>query len=196
MTRPSVPPPTDDRRCTATTRSGERCTQYAIRGGTVCRMHGGGSPKVRRAAARRVALADAEVVVRRSVAARGPLTLPDVYQALLDTAGTVVGWRDLLTERLDELGGQLTYQDSVGNERVKADVLLFQKALDQATRTLELIARLDIDSRATALSTRQGDAIADVIEQTLAALHLTPEQEAAAPPLLHRALLALTRDQL
>ena len=41
----------DSRRCTAKSkRSQRRCRRAAIRGGTVCPMHGGGSPKVKLAA--------------------------------------------------------------------------------------------------------------------------------------------------
>jgi len=37
----------DPLRCTARTRSGQRCGSKPIRGGTVCRMHGGGAPQVK-----------------------------------------------------------------------------------------------------------------------------------------------------
>ena len=40
--------------CKATNRQGEPCGQPAIRGGTVCRYHGGAAPQVAAAAARRV----------------------------------------------------------------------------------------------------------------------------------------------
>jgi hypothetical protein len=40
--------------CQARRRDGTRCHAYAIEGGSVCRMHGGGSPKVRDAARRRL----------------------------------------------------------------------------------------------------------------------------------------------
>lgn len=44
------------RRCTAKARTtGDRCGNYAIVGGTVCRMHGGAAPQVRLAARARLA---------------------------------------------------------------------------------------------------------------------------------------------
>lgn len=36
--------------CTAKRRNGSQCLNYAIKGATVCRMHGGSAPQVRRAA--------------------------------------------------------------------------------------------------------------------------------------------------
>jgi hypothetical protein len=45
----------DERRCTATNRSGQRCRKAAILGGTVCRNQGGGAPQVKQKAAERLA---------------------------------------------------------------------------------------------------------------------------------------------
>ncbi len=42
------------RRCSARRHGGLPCRAYAIAGGSVCRMHGGGSPAVQAAARRRV----------------------------------------------------------------------------------------------------------------------------------------------
>lgn len=50
------------RRCGRKTRTGEPCKAWPIEGADVCRMHGGGSPKVKAAAARRVAEAKARKV--------------------------------------------------------------------------------------------------------------------------------------
>jgi hypothetical protein len=44
-----------DRKCTAMSKqSKQRCGRYAIRGGTVCVIHGGKSPQVQRSAAERL----------------------------------------------------------------------------------------------------------------------------------------------
>lgn len=42
-------------RCSARRKSGSECKNWAIRGGAVCRMHGGGAPQVKRKAAQRIA---------------------------------------------------------------------------------------------------------------------------------------------
>lgn len=43
--------------CTARRRNGEPCLNYAIKGATVCRMHGGSAPQVRAAAQTRILMA-------------------------------------------------------------------------------------------------------------------------------------------
>jgi len=45
-------PRKDRRQCEADRRDGARCSAPAIPGGTVCRVHGGSAPQVRRAATR------------------------------------------------------------------------------------------------------------------------------------------------
>lgn len=54
--KPGMPGSVNDtRRCTATAhRTGERCKAPAIRGGSVCRVHGGSAPAVRKAAKERL----------------------------------------------------------------------------------------------------------------------------------------------
>jgi len=54
----------DARKCTATNRAGNPCGGLAIRGGAVCRMHGGGSPAVKQSARQRVLEASDPVAAR------------------------------------------------------------------------------------------------------------------------------------
>lgn len=70
----------ESRRCTATSHgTGERCRRSAIRGGTVCRTHGGAAPQVQRKAAQRLAIMTGqEALERLSNHARA-----DVWPAIL-----------------------------------------------------------------------------------------------------------------
>lgn len=171
-TRPWGYAVTAPKRCKAHNRQGNPCGQYAVPGATVCHYHGGSVPAVKRAAARRLAQEEAAELVAARVEARGPLTLPEVYSELLATAGEVVGWRDLLAGKVAELE-RLHGPDHNGDERVKADVQLFERAMDRAARVLELIARLDLDTRLAALDARTGDALARVIRRVLDRAEMT-----------------------
>lgn len=176
------------RRCTATNRKGEQCRKAPIPGATVCTAHGGRSPQVIAAARRRLALVEAEREVAQLAAATGPLTLSDVYRELLHTGALAIAWRDTLAATVHRMAEYGTGED--GN-LIRADVALYERALDRTARVLELVARLDLDSRLVALTVRQGEQLADVLRGALGAADVTPAQEAAAwaalPRLLRRA---------
>jgi hypothetical protein len=48
----------DPRKCTATNRAGQPCGKYSMRGGTVCRAHGGAAPQTQAKAQAMVELAE------------------------------------------------------------------------------------------------------------------------------------------
>lgn len=100
-------------RCTAKSRqSGERCKNYAIAGGTVCRFHGGATPSVKRKAALRLAsLVDPAIgtLAREMVTADKSSDRQRAANSILDRAGITRGQsaeldvaRALLLERLLE----------------------------------------------------------------------------------------------
>lgn len=99
--------------CTAKSRqTGERCKNYAIRGGTVCRFHGGATPSVKRKAALRLAaLVDPAIATlgREMVKADKSSDRQRAANSILDRAGITRGQsaeldvaRALLLERLLE----------------------------------------------------------------------------------------------
>lgn len=87
--------PHGPQRCTGTSkRSGKRCARWATPGATVCYYHGGGSPKVKAAAARRVAQAEA----------RRQLDIPnhiDPRDALAEELARTIAWVRWLSHKVD-----------------------------------------------------------------------------------------------
>lgn len=90
--RAANPLPTDQRQCTARTRQGNRCRQRPILGATVCRMHGGAAPQVKRAAQLRLLelIAPAIATLAREMAT-APFSADRQRAAnsILDRAGVV-----------------------------------------------------------------------------------------------------------
>lgn len=177
--------------CAATNRRGEPCQKPPIPGGRVCSAHGGKAPQVRAAAERRIALQQAEAHVAASIDATKRLDLAGVYEEMLRTAALAVQWRDRWQERVDELQQIRYVAPGAGTEQVRAEVQLLERAMDRTTRTLELIARLDLDSRVKRLSEDQGELVARALNRALDAGDLTPAQrdtvEAALAVELRRA---------
>lgn len=122
-------------RCEATARSGEQCKRSATPGATVCRMHGGAAPQVRKAAQRRKVQSDALVQAQRMVARAGVDS--DPIEHLLDSlhlsAQLVYVWGTMVAaideraeEETDERGflrGELGY-DEVESGKGFTDVIV------------------------------------------------------------------------
>lgn len=109
-------PAVNPRQCTARARSGARCRQQAVRGTTVCRMHGGTAPQVqRKARLRLLELIDPAIttLAREMTTAKASVDRQRAANSILDRAGfgrqntaeTEVA-RALLIDRLLQLRGE------------------------------------------------------------------------------------------
>lgn len=109
--------PTPRRQCTAKNRRGTRCEQAPIKGGTVCKTHGGSAPQVRRKAALRLQeLIDPAigVLAREMVTAEKSADRQRAANSVLDRAGvprtaTVLDGdsaKALLAERIMAMRGE------------------------------------------------------------------------------------------
>lgn len=93
--------PDPESRCTATARStGKQCGRKAMAGATVCDMHGGKAPQVRRAAETRAARVDAEAQAQRMVARAGVDADPieHLLESLHRAAALVEVWGEMVSK--------------------------------------------------------------------------------------------------
>lgn len=112
MSDPSTVQPIN--RCTAHRRNGDACKNAAVKGASVCRVHGGSAPQVRRAAAVRLLMA-ADSVAGELVKIALSKTASDATKVqaifgILDRAGLSP------RQQIDvdvEVGGKLTVYDRV-----------------------------------------------------------------------------------
>jgi hypothetical protein len=106
--------------CIATNRQGGQCRRQAIKGGTVCRYHGGASPQVKRAAEARAARMEAHAIAERMVARAGvdadPIEhlLESLHRAaaLVEVWGQMVAALDAAAET--EAAGRGTLRGELG----------------------------------------------------------------------------------
>lgn len=116
------------RQCTAKNRRGERCEKAPIKGGTVCKTHGGSAPQVRRKAALRLLeLVEPAIAVlaREMVNADKSSDRQRAANSVLDRAGvprtaTVIDGdsaKALLFERINALRAEADVPELTDDEK-------------------------------------------------------------------------------
>lgn len=186
-----APPPPDELRCRAhSKRTKERCGNWAMKEQKVCKWHGGGAKQNMAAAAERIATK--KIIKYAAENLKGDVaftSIRDVYNELLDAAGTAKTWRLILQQRVAEM-------DSFGYagvtaEQIKAEVQLFERAVDRTVHISETIARLNLDERRQALDEHMGMMVADVIRNVLNDLELSQQQWTQVPAVVAKRLREL-----
>lgn len=162
MTRP---------KCSSRRTDGQPCGNWPIKGGTVCGSHGGKAPQVKAKARERIAEQQARAELAR-------LNLPpvdDPLSMLASVAAEVVAWKDAMAVKVNALTS-LRY-GTEGGEQLRAEVALWERALDRCERFLTAMARLNIDERLAAISEARAEMI---ITMLAAALERTVPEHADA----------------
>ncbi|MEV0090457.1 HGGxSTG domain-containing protein [Streptomyces sp. NPDC050738] len=183
--------PTPERRCTAKAkRSGNPCQHWALQGQTVCRSHGGKAQQNLKAGKKRVTEAKIEDETRRALARLdvGPVDNP--LTALSEIAGQVIAWKDALAERVNELT-RIRFTDDKGAEQLRAEVALYERAMDRCVNVLGTIGRLKIDERLAAINEQQAGVVIGAIEAALAYAGITGPEATAAKQVAARKLRAV-----
>ncbi|MFI7628421.1 hypothetical protein [Microbispora rosea] len=163
---------TDKRRCTGTAKStGERCKKPPLPGATVCKTHGGGAPQVIRKAAERVAEQEALKIMEKYEPQAPPVE--DPITALLGLAGEITHFKNFLGARVSEMRAQeWRFTDDKGAEQLRAEIALYERALDRTARVLSDLVKLKLEERQVRVAEQQGVMLAEVIRRTADALLL------------------------
>ena len=195
-------------RCSAKRRNGEGCGAWAVKGATVCRMHGGSSPQARAAAARRVQEEKAAKAAQRLAQ---PIET-DPSQALLDlvssAAGEVAYWRarvDLLQEQDEKrLTSGLT-KITEGKDRGGVTTLrtvetiaaieyrMWTAAQDRLAQYATAALRAGVEERRVRIAEDQGALVAQVIRRILDRLDLSEWQAEMVGSIVPEELRALSQ---
>jgi hypothetical protein len=187
------------RKCTAHCTDGRPCSSYAVTGAVVCAAHGGQAGQVKRAAARRLAEADALAVWQRfSTNGEGPAPV-DVLRELNKLTTEVIAFKNWAGGQLAALAAGDT--DAM-DPRTAARVALWERSLDMAARVLADVAKLGLIERHIAAQhdaaetwilahRRVGERVYGVIDRSLRAMNLTEDQWRIAREVITRELAAL-----
>lgn len=190
------PLPATTEKCTATIReTGERCTRWPIRGGTVCMAHGGAAPQVRDAANRRlqrdqmrVDLGQLMAELEVSAAGRGPTEI------LLDVVYRAHAMVQVIGAQLGGVGDDLTRLDRYQQAQPHVLFDMYDRALDRAGRVSKMALDAGVAERLVQVEQEKGRLLADVIRAIFAdpELGLTDAQRAVSGAVAGRHLRALT----
>jgi hypothetical protein len=162
--------PNNDRRCTAkSSRTGERCQKYAIRGSTVCSSHGGGAPQVKRAAEVRNLR---DQVSKLGLVEASPIHDPVV--ALMDLGGEAVALVIALKQHVSDLESVGTESGRLG-EAVKPEITAYLSAIREAERILSSLVRLNLEERLVRIDEVRAQVVVAVIERVLLSAGLDPK---------------------
>lgn len=158
----------DPRKCAKTSkRSGRPCKNWAIKGHTVCRNHGGSAPQVKAAAARNVLEGTIQARLRKMMSAATPVT--DPLSALQQHAGKVQQWMQFLEDQVEEL----RHDSQWSTEQINGVVELYTRAMSETRQTLKDIASLKIDERLIAIEQGKVQMLFDALKAGLVAGGIT-----------------------
>lgn len=135
-----------------------------------CRMHLGKKAQPVIAEARLQHQAAAELARLDVPAVTDPLA------ELARLAAQAIAWKDAMGERVNELTG-IRYQDAKGSEQLRAEISLFERAIDRCAAILGAMARLNIDERLTGVRSRTADMLVAALETALTAAGLDLEAQ-------------------
>ncbi|NUR68450.1 MAG: hypothetical protein HOQ47_22065 [Streptomyces sp.] len=167
-------------------KTGAQCGRPAATGQHVCRFHGGNAPQALKAAERRVAEAELTTAVTRQLARLDVAPVDNPLTALAQLAGQVVAFKDALADRVNQLS-EIRYQAGAG-EQVRAEIVLFERAMDRCNTVLSNMGRLNIDERLAKVSEQQAETLIGAVDALLVHLGITGEQATEARRFLARRL--------
>lgn len=138
----------------------------------MCRYHGGAARQAKAAAVRR----QVEVEARQVLAELGVAPVEDPLAQLLKLAGEVLAWQRATAALVNGLEDGIRYRGANGAEQLRAEIALYERAMDRAVNVLSAIARLGIDERLVQVTEKQADAVVGALNAALAAAGVSGEQ--------------------
>lgn len=179
--------------CGARCRDGSTCGNPPMHGGIKCRMHGGSSPQAKRAAARRLAVAEFAAAFGEIASEAPP---HEVILTEIRWTSSHVNWLrqrvievvevdpDTLVWGLDQQvtrgSGEFPGIDLTHAAKTNAWLLLYGQERDRLVRQCEIAIRAGVEARMVELAERAGAVLGDLVDRLLADLDLTPAQHQLA----------------
>lgn len=163
-------------RCNARLRgnsTGKFCSQHPMTGTVRCRMHSGAPAHEKHR--QHVATEKA----RQLIPADYP-GIDDPIQALLDLTAEAVAFKAAVASMVNDLGDRFRRSDGAGGEQLRAEVVVYERALDRAGRLLVDINRLGLEERLVKIRESEAQRMFAALQAALKAAGLDEEQQREA----------------
>lgn len=147
------------------------CSNWPMRGGTVCHAHGGRAPQVRRAAERRLA----EHAARASLADVVVDPIDNPLDKLAELAAEAWALKGHFADVVAQLRDQYRFTDDKGAEHLDARVVLLERAMDRCQKFLADWVRLGFEERKARLDDARAQLVRVAIAGVLGELGLAVE---------------------
>lgn len=184
MQTSQYPPPSSEQQCKASARTtGKRCGNYTLPGMEVCRMHGGSAPQARAAADLRLRTREIEASASRVLAHEGITAIEDPLDELGKLAAGAKALMEALGARVNNLD-DLEHFDAKNSPAIKAEVQMYERAMDRTHRLLDSLVKHGYAERQVAIQEQEAMLVAGVIRRVLAGLGLSSDQQKQAQVLL------------
>lgn len=153
-----------------------------MKGGTVCRMHGGMTPAVREKARQRVL----EVTLRGELEKQGWEPITDPVAALADAAGEAWAWKEVCRRQVSEIR-RWEETNAFGGQDLRPVIAVYERSMDRAIDMLAKMVKLGLDHEALRQAKQRPSAemaagLMTIMERVLDRLDLTPEQAERVQP--------------
>jgi hypothetical protein len=154
-----------------------------------CSTHHGNEAKNKRSAAKLQVIKEAKKQLKEL---GEPDPINDPLTELAKVTGEVVAWKDIMGARVAAIAAENWRYEHRNGEMLRAEVLLWERALDRCERFLGAMARLNIDERLARIDEQQAEIIIKAIQATLRDMGLTLEEQENARKEMSRHLRRIT----
>lgn len=151
------------KKCSGHNSAGRPCGNWPIKGGDVCRKHGGAAPQVKAAAAARTLEAEA----RRLIG--------DTFEPMADPIGTLLrkateaeAFRAAVVGLVNQLRSWETWSEETGSQ-IRGEVMLYERSLDRVARLCIEIVKLNLEERLVRVRESEARMMADALDYALTA---------------------------
>jgi hypothetical protein len=187
--------PEASRKCSFVRLNGVKCQAWAIRGGTVCRQHGGQLPQVSAKAAARMAESQQrrralERVQRSGFTVSGVEDAIGILEERMAVQTEMARALDDLVRRLVELD-ELRYEHGKAGEQLRGELQIWLQMQTLLGKTAADYLKLNVAERKQRLAESQALMVVQVIKAILGRLELSREQKALAVTVVPEELRAI-----